>query len=402
MSADEGVVEVSVDPAVCIGSGLCAATAPAHFRLEQGVAVPIEELVTDIELVQDVSLLCPVSAIAIGPRKTTGRPPGAAVVIETPHRSHPSSPSTPRGAPALSVRELSYRYGSGTALDQVSIDVAEGEICALVGRNGAGKSTLASIVAGLRTATAGSVSVLGTDLSVGGVSHRADIGFAPQEISLYKTLSVRENLTMFGELYGLKRSEVRSRIVSVSGAFGLEEMQERVVQRLSGGEQRRVHSAAALLHRPRLVLLDEPTAGVDIQTRHHLLEAVRTVAAEDGTAVLYATHYLPEVDALGATVAILDQGRVLARGSVADLASSYAFSGIELSFAGPVPDLPGAERGEGVLRVASPDPAALIPALLQSLEPLEQRLTNLRVVEPDLEGAFLALTGAGASQGTER
>jgi ABC-2 type transport system ATP-binding protein len=296
---------------------------------------------------------------------------------------------------------VTHRYGSATALDRVSFDVGVGEICALVGRNGAGKSTLTNIVSGLVRPSAGSVDIDGVRLS-NRPAVRSKIGFAPQELALYRPLSVRENLLMFGELAGARRSDLRNRITEVSEAFGLVDMLDRVVHRLSGGEQRRVHSAAALLHRPSVLLLDEPTAGVDIQTRQHLLDAVRSVAAEDGAAVLYTTHYLPEVEALDASVAIIDAGRLIARGSITDLTSAHGFSGVELDFDGEIPDLPGAEVVNGSLRVAADDPAAAISGILGSLDTRSHVLASLRVIRPDLESVFLGLTGSDASMGTER
>ena len=196
---------------------------------------------------------------------------------------------------------------------------------ALLGPNGAGKSTLVWIASGLLKPDAGSVQVSGRP------------GLAPQEIGIYPSLTVRENLWAFAEIHGVGRRAER-----LLEPFVLTALADRPAGRLSGGEQRRLHTAIALVHRPRVVLLDEPTAGADTQTRAAILDAVRGLAAE-GTAVVYTTHYLPEVEALGAGVALLEAGRIIASGTVAELVARHAESVLEVVFTdGRVVRRPGA------------------------------------------------------------
>lgn len=310
--------------------------------------------------------------------------------------------------PALSLRAVTHRYGSTTALDDVTFSLAEGEVTGLLGHNGAGKTTLMSLVAGLLRPDGGEIEILGVPLARDPRRARRLLGLAPQELGVYPPLTVRQNLRFFAELAGLRGAALRRRTEEVAEPLGLTDLLERRVAHLSGGEQRRVHTALALLHRPRLLLLDEPTAGVDVETRARLIDHVRELAA-GGTAVCYSTHYLPEVEALDASVAVLDHGRLLARGTLADLVDRHGDSAVELTFAGGPPPalLPWPTTWEnGVLRVHLEQPHLAVPEVLAALGGAASGLLNLRVVRPSLESAFLRLTGrphpqdAGAGTGS--
>ena len=298
----------------------------------------------------------------------------------------------------LRVRSLSKSYGDQHVLSDVSLDIAAGEICALLGPNGAGKTTFVSIVAGLRHPDSGSVEVGGIDAIAHPRRARELLGLAPQELGLYPTANVRENLHVFGSLAGLRRRGLQTRIDQVAAALQLQPLLDRRAGLLSGGQKRRVHTAIALLHRPRLLLLDEPTVGADIETRAALLETVRGLAAE-GAAVCYTTHYLGEIEALDATVVILEAGRVLVRGSISELTNSHAPPMVELRFDGPPPDvavgLPAVRDGD-VLRVETPEPAATAATLIAALGPHGTRLQSVELRRPGLESVYLALTGRRA------
>jgi ABC-2 type transport system ATP-binding protein len=208
----------------------------------------------------------------------------------------------------LEVRGLTKTFGRMVALDGVNLEIQRGEICALLGQNGAGKTTLTSIVAGLRRPDSGNVLVGGIDVVAKPKEASRLIGLVPQEVGVYPTLTVREGMRFFGELADLRGRTLSARIEEVAEALDLTDLLGRTAGRLSGGEKRRVHTAMALVHRPALLLLDEPTAGVDVQTRIRLLNAVRALATDFDTAVCYTTHYLAEVETLRASVAILDDG----------------------------------------------------------------------------------------------
>ena len=294
----------------------------------------------------------------------------------------------------LHVAGLRKAYGELDALRGVDLDVSAGEIVALLGPNGAGKTTLVSIVAGLRKADAGVVEVDGVDVSRHSANVRRRIGLAPQDTGIYPVVSVRRNLLLFGELAGLGRAELRMRVAEVAEALDITDLLDRQAGQLSGGQKRRLHTAIALLHRPRLLLLDEATTGADVETRGHILELVKRLAA-DGSAVLYSTHYLAEVETLECSAAILDRGQVIARGDVRRLVDAHAMTVVELVFAGGAPP-PGA-LGDGAstdgnrVRLPTRDPAATLVEVIPRVP--AGALTSIEIVKPSLEGVYLALTG---------
>jgi ABC-2 type transport system ATP-binding protein len=293
----------------------------------------------------------------------------------------------------LHVGQLRKSYGVREALRGVDLDVAAGEVVALLGPNGAGKTTLVSIVAGLRRPDAGVVEVGGIDATTPSREVRRLLGLAPQETGLYPVVTVRQNLTLFGSLAGLRGRELRRRVDEVAEALSLTDLLGRQAGKLSGGQKRRVHTAMAFVHRPSLLLLDEATTGADVETRAHILELVTQMAAE-GTAVVYSTHYLAEVGALPATLAILDEGRVLARGTLEALETTYAQAFLELTFHGRPPDVAGvtAQRvDDRRLRIPTDDPGATLAELVPTLPP--GSLAGVDVVRPDVESVYLALTG---------
>jgi ABC-2 type transport system ATP-binding protein len=300
----------------------------------------------------------------------------------------------------LEVRALRKSYRQTVALAGLDLDVAAGEIVGLLGPNGAGKTTLVSIVAGLRHPDTGTVRIGGVDALAEPRVARRLLGVAPQDTGVYPTLSCRDNLRFFAELSGLRRRGLGTAIDSVAAALGLTELLDRRAQNLSGGERRRLHTAIALVHRPRLVLLDEPTTGADVRTRTQLLQLVSELATS-GSAVLYSTHYLTEIEQLDATVVLLDHGLSIARGSVAELVAAHATGVVELTFNGAVPDiaahvLPGPVEVDGtVLRVRTHEPGPLAAVLLAHLGAATGDLHSLRVMQPSLETVFLELTGRG-------
>jgi ABC-2 type transport system ATP-binding protein len=296
----------------------------------------------------------------------------------------------------LKLAAVTKRYGARTALDHVDLAVGAGEVLALLGPNGAGKSTLVTIVGGLLRADSGEVTVAGIDVQAEPAAARRRVGFAPQETALYEVLTVRENLVFFADLVGLRRRARATRIDELAAALQLTALLDRPVSQLSGGERRRVHTAIAFLHCPPLLLLDEPTVGADIETRVALLEVVRA-AAREGAAVVYSTHYLPEVESLQATVGILVAGRVIATGTLGELVAAHGRSVVELTFDGALPavdlgDLSASIDG-GVLRVDVADPARAVPVILNRLGARADEVRGVEVLRPSLDSVFLSLTG---------
>jgi ABC-2 type transport system ATP-binding protein len=304
--------------------------------------------------------------------------------------------TTPNRA-LLRVEQLRKSFGPVTALDGVDLSIRAGEILCLLGRNGAGKSTFVSVVSGLVVADSGHVLIDGRPARPWDNEIRSFIGVAGQETGVYPPLTVRETLVGFGRLYGLRRKELVARVEEVSDALDLEDLLEVRVQTLSGGQRRRVHTALALINRPRLVLLDEPTAGVDVPTRNRLLQVVRNLAAE-GAAVCYSTHYLHEVEALDARVVILERGRVIASGTCRELIAHHGTGFAELTFAGRAPRIEWngdvvTEPRRGTLRVACSEPHVAVAGLIDQAVRQRCVVHAVEIVRPSLEGVFLALTG---------
>jgi len=300
--------------------------------------------------------------------------------------------------PVLEVRGLRKSYGTRTALAGVDLDVAPGEIVGLLGPNGAGKTTLVSILAGLRRPDAGSIRIGSIDALAYPKQARRLLGVAPQETGVYPTLTCRENMRFFAELAGLRGRALREAVHSVAEALQITGLLDRRAQQLSGGERRRLHSALALVNSPPLVLLDEPTTGADVQARVQLLQLVGELAS-DRSAVLYSTHYLTEIEQLAASVVLLDQGRVIARGSVEELVAAHAPNIVEFTFEGPVPPFDGAWHGarlevEGAtVRVHTSQPGVSTAAMIERLGPRAAEIRSIEVVRPSLETLYLELTG---------
>jgi len=293
----------------------------------------------------------------------------------------------------LHIEGLRKSYGDVVALHGVDVDVSTGEIVSLLGPNGAGKTTIVSIVAGLRRADAGVVEVDGLDALRRSSEVRRRIGLAPQDLGIYPVVSVRNNFRLFGRLAGLGDTELRSRIDGVAEALDITDLLDRQGGTLSGGQKRRVHTAIALLHRPPLLLLDEATTGADVETRGRILELVRGLAAE-GSAVLYSTHYLQEVEDLAARVVLLDGGRVIATGRADELIAAHAAPVVELTFEGEVPTvaIDGSATIDGSrVRLPTSDPAATLATVLPGLP--AGSLQSVEIVRPDLEAVYLGLTG---------
>jgi ABC-2 type transport system ATP-binding protein len=303
----------------------------------------------------------------------------------------------------LKARDVHKSYGPVKALNGVDLDVGRGEIVALLGPNGAGKSTLVSVIAGLRKPDGGGVWLNGIDADAHPDLARRQLGLAPQETGIYPTVSVHDNLRFFGELAGLRRRDLKRRIDEVAEAFSLSDLLDRRGRHLSGGEVRRLHTAMIVLHRPPLLLLDEVTAGVDVQTRNQLLDLIRSLA-DQGSAVVYSTHYLHEIETLGAhQVVILHEGRVVTTGSIPHLISGFGGSFVELSF-DELPanlDLPAGTVvvAENILRIPADDSPAITAAdLVGRLDRSGAALREIKLLQPSLESVFLSVT-AGAANG---
>lgn len=274
----------------------------------------------------------------------------------------------------ITLDTISKRFGTLTAVDGLSLSIEPGEVFGLLGPNGAGKSTTIAMMVGLLGPDSGTVRIDGGDPAEAAV--RATLGVAPQSLAIYDDMTARENLTFFGSIYGLDGPTRTRRADELLELVGLTDRARDRVKGFSGGMKRRVNLACALVHDPKVVLLDEPTAGVDPQSRHAIFEIVRELRAQ-GRTVVYTTHYMEEAQKLCSRVGVIDKGALLALDSVEGLIGAHGGESIVRI-----------ERDEGEERVQTAEPLAVLQRALAS-----ESTTGVRVDRPDLETVFLNLTG---------
>jgi len=317
-----------------------------------------------------------------------------------------------------SVANLRKCYDSLVAVDGVTFEIRQGEVFGLLGPNGAGKTTTISMLSGILAPTSGEVTVAGFDARVPQKAMRMALGVVPQELAIYAKLTGRENLEFFGELYGLHGDLLAKRVDTMLAMVGLTDRAADRASDYSGGMKRRLNLAIGLMHDPKLLLLDEPTVGVDPQSRNHIFEGVRELNRK-GLTVLYTSHYMEEVEALCDRVGIMDRGKLIALDTVPKLIASLGGSVIEvgigdseklpalISYIETLPtvteveqiDAPAEEAGAGSeenphqLRVRTVQPNRLLPSLVSALTNYETPLFSLNIREPNLEDVFLTLTG---------
>lgn len=290
----------------------------------------------------------------------------------------------------IRVEGLVKRYGERVAVDGVSFEVRPNETFGLLGPNGAGKTTTLMLLIGALRADAGRIRVDGvTDPTRADVRHR--VGIAPQTLSLYERFTAEENLAFFGRLYGLSGRTLRERVAAALEQVELTDRRRDRVETYSGGMKRRLNLACALVHAPRVLLLDEPTIGVDPQSRHHLLTEIEALKRQ-GRTILYTTHYMEEAQRLCDRVAIMDEGRILALDTVSGLLERHGGRPVlEAQLLRPPADpasLPGRVDGSSLF-LETDSPFEDIKRLAVSGEPIR----TLHVHRPDLETVFLSLTG---------
>jgi len=299
----------------------------------------------------------------------------------------------------LALRNVTKRYGRITALDDVSLDITPGEFFGLLGPNGAGKTTLMSLAAGLRTADAGSVAIGGVAVSPTDPAARRGLGLVPQALALFPDLTAEENLRIFGELQGLRGAILRARLDEAFAAAQLTDRRRSLVKTYSGGMQRRLNLVAALLHHPQLLLCDEPTVGVDPQSRNAIFEYLQQLNRA-GVTIIYSTHYMEEAERLCSRIGIIDHGRILGLGTLEDLLTRLPFED-EITFPSTPATAPLAQRlaAEGEItaengtrrfRPRAGYPLSAFFALTESLGLSPRLFVSQR---PTLEAVFLHLTG---------
>jgi len=304
---------------------------------------------------------------------------------------------------AIEAEGLRKSFGAFKAVQGVSFSAQPAEVLSLLGPNGAGKSTTISMLSGLLEPSGGDAAIMGHSIRREPQAAKASLGVVPQEVALYPDLSARENLDFWGKMYGLRGAALRQRVDEVLHIIGLEERQKDRVGKFSGGMKRRVNIGAALLHKPQVIIMDEPTVGIDPQSRRHILDNVKDLNRQ-GMTVLYTTHYMEEAAELSDHIAIMDGGKVIASGAYADLIRLVGeLARLELKLSVPGETVLEAWRSvggvsqvtaqDGHVTVLAQDSNLVLPRLFDAAAKLGARITAVEIQEPNLESVFLQLTG---------
>jgi ABC-2 type transport system ATP-binding protein len=326
----------------------------------------------------------------------------------------------------MEVDNLTKKYGDFEAVKGISFFVEEGEIFGLLGPNGAGKTQTISMLTGVIPPSSGTARISGHDIKTDMDQVKKVNGLVPQDLALYPTLSARVNLNFFGRIYGLRGNELKERVEDVLRIVALTDRADQAVDKYSGGMKRRVNIAAGLVHQPQLLFLDEPTVGVDPQSRNHIFESVQRLNRERGMSVVYTSHYMEEVELLCNRVAIIDEGNIIAMDTVKNLigilGGGIIYVGLEQvddALLEQLAQLPAVSEAvmvlppampppaEGEEPEAEPEPVVLNPVVkivaensqqavvnvISFLNDQDRPLTSLEILEPNLESVFLHLTG---------
>jgi ABC-2 type transport system ATP-binding protein len=312
---------------------------------------------------------------------------------------------------AIEVKSLYKSFGDFQAVQGASFKAEAGEVLGLLGPNGAGKSTTISMLSGLLAPTDGDAAIMGHSIRTEPEAAKANLGVVPQDIALYPDLSARENLVFWGKMYGLRGAALKARVDEVLDIIGLADRQKDHVGKFSGGMKRRVNIGAALLHKPAVVIMDEPTVGIDPQSRRHILDNVVELNRQ-GMTVLYTTHYMEEAAELSHHIAIMDKGKVIAYGTHDELikmvgeqtridmtlnAEAEKVLSIWKTVAGvsSLDSLNGTSNAAGTSKVTAlvDDSNRVLPHLFEAAAKSGVRITSVDIQEPNLETVFLHLTG---------
>jgi len=302
----------------------------------------------------------------------------------------------------IRVEDLQKSYGSLRAVDGISFEIPEGELFGFLGPNGAGKTTSLSMISGLLKPDRGRVSIGEIDVWHSPKEAKRILGLVPQDLALYEELTARENLMFWGSLFHLPRSELKANIDVWLGRVGLADRAKEAVSKFSGGMKRRLNLAIGLVHNPKVVLLDEPTVGIDPQARKNILDIIREIVKE-GSTILFTTHHLEEAEALCDRIAIIDHGKILETGSVEELAKvvgdgdivsiNGSFTAVQLKTILEDESVNILSAAERTATMSLSHGGMNIAALLQKFNEAEIEVTDISMQKPSLESVFLKLTG---------
>ncbi len=303
----------------------------------------------------------------------------------------------------LEVKELKKAFGSRNAVNGASFSVRRGEVFGLLGPNGAGKSTTIALICGVLKANSGEVVVDGFRVGIDGANAKKLTGIVPQEPALYPTLSAKANLRFWGTINGVTADELDDAVNRVLQVVGLADRADEKVAKFSGGMKRRLNIAAGLIHSPKLLIMDEPTVGIDPQSRNHILETVKNLKDRDIT-VIYTSHYVEEVEYLCDRVAIMDNGEIISEGTLPELLEQGSqFQELTISVNTVPDDIEGAIRAlshveevivqDGQLKLVTSNAEKVLPLASAAIFELGAAVSEIKIKKPNLESLFLKLTG---------
>jgi len=303
----------------------------------------------------------------------------------------------------IKIEGLVKIFGDIAAVDKVSLNIEEGEIFGLLGPNGAGKSTIINIISGLLNTNSGSIEVLGQNINKHGTEVKINLGVVPQDIAIYEDLSAFENVKFFASLYGLKGKELRERVEEALEFVGLSDKAKNLPGEFSGGMKRRLNIACAIAHRPKLIIMDEPTVGIDPQSRNHILQSVKRLN-EMGCTIIYTSHYMEEVEEICTRIAIMDHGKVIAEGTKEELKSIITDSNtvvitvrdgsrVNEEKLKEIQGVKTVEIDENTIKINSEKELNNLDKLILYFTSNKINIKNVESKIPDLETVFLTLTG---------
>ncbi|KAB3533583.1 ABC transporter ATP-binding protein [Alkaliphilus pronyensis] len=303
----------------------------------------------------------------------------------------------------LKINNLVKRYKDVLAVDNASISIAEGEIYGLLGPNGAGKTTLISTILGLTKYDEGSIEIFGKDLKKNEYEIKKEIGIVPQDLAIYLDLTAYENVEYFGRLYGLRGNLLKERIEEALNFTGLWDRRKDVPKKFSGGMKRRLNIACAVMHHPKLIIMDEPTVGIDPQSRNLILDSVVKLN-KMGSTIIYTSHYMEEVEAICSNITIIDHGRVIAKGTKEELKSMISFeerlaidiSSVNFNLVDGLKKVIGVKEcslNGNKLLIISEKNANNLSRIIDVILKMDVEIKGLNIEKPTLEGVFLTLTG---------
>jgi len=304
----------------------------------------------------------------------------------------------------VKMDQVTKKFGDVTAVDKVSLEIQEGEIFGLLGPNGAGKSTAINMITGLLSIDKGSISIYGKDVRKDKMSTKSCVGIVPQDIAIYEDLTSLENVKFFASLYGLRGKMLEEAAQEALEFTGLSEKKNQFPKSFSGGMKRRLNIACAIAHRPKLIIMDEPTVGIDPQSRNHILQSVKKLN-EMGSTIIYTSHYMEEVEEICTRIAIMDHGKVIALGTCDELENmindkdvvvvtiSEPASRVDEKSIREIPGVENVDIGENTVKITSAREVTNLDRIIQYFIQNNFTIKSVESKTPDLETVFLSLTG---------